>query len=167
MGAPAHNLMIDWETLGTSEDALVLSVGLILFDQEIELGDDYMEFSIPHQIYEGRTLDPKTVAWWHRMNRNEFLRLLGGCCNTLDDFRKIMHNDYPYDNTYVWSRGYMDFAILNHVLVKPYPYYAFRDVRTLDSLFSVEQAANKHNALLDCRNQVKYVQQCMRYCRGE
>jgi hypothetical protein len=163
---PKH-LMIDWETLGTAEDSIVLSVGLILFDQHKELMDDYMEFKIPHQIYEGRTMDPKTVSWWKRMNPEEFRRLVEGGCNTLDEFRKIIHADYPYDNTYVWSRGYMDFAILNHVLVRPYPYYAFRDVRTLDSIFTVAQAANKHNALLDCRNQIKYVQACMEFANGK
>ena len=163
-----EHLMIDFETLSVAEDAVILSVGLILFDQHTEIRDDYMEFKVGPQICEGRTVDPLTVAWWNQMNPEELSRLVNGGCNSLAEFRKIMHADYPYNNTYVWSRGYMDFAILNNLLLpKPYPYYAFRDVRTLDSIFTVEQAANKHNALLDCRNQVEYVQQCMRYCRGE
>jgi len=154
----SRNIMVDFETLGTSEDSLILSAGLLIFDTNSVLGENYWEFDTRTQIYDGRTVDPRTVAWWKKTNPQELLRLLDYGEELLVTLTDTLRQDYPFKNTYVWSRGYMDFAILNSLLgANAYPYWAHRDVRTLD-IFGMKKGESTHNALEDCRVQTRYVQ---------
>jgi len=163
MDTPSR-LMVDFETLGTNEDAVILSVGLIPFS-ETEISDGhYMEFNVLDQIAAGRSVSRSTQEWWIKTNQDEFLKLLNSgsyhlseVSHTLDEIGKIDE---------VWSRGCMDFHMLNHITGSRFPFYKARDVRTLDTFYSWK-GKNKHNAYDDCLNQIEHFQKVMNDFRKE
>lgn len=66
---------IDLETLGTNEDAVILSLGAVVFNiNEVDSIEDletenrifYAKFELGSQVAAGRTIDPDTVMWWMR-----------------------------------------------------------------------------------------------------
>lgn len=162
------DLMIDFETLDTSADAVVLSVGIIVFDPtnaEI-IRTFYLEFDVADQVEEeGRRISSSTIEWWLKTNPVEFLRLLSEGGNYLDFLRselKDITSSYPIRK--IWSRGHMDFEILCNICPGHFKYYQHADVRTLDALGFKMGKENNHNALDDCRNQLDYVTEVMSIC---
>jgi len=149
--------MIDFETLGTKEDAVVLSVGIIKFILDKPEMDEYSywEYSVSSQIAQGRTVDKNTVQWWLRTNPIEFHRLCTRSQGWLLDPKWLKHNVQN-----VWSRGCMDFHILQHLTGDYYRYHQHRDVRTLD-IFGKKMLKNSHNALDDAKNQLEYVRRVL------
>jgi len=150
--------MVDFETIGTSKDAVVLSVGLVLFNRYtcLEYDEQYEEFDIAEQIFRKRTVDPSTVSWWLKKDPVEFHRLLlHGQSNPYDYLGEVLDGQ---DFKYVWSRHQMDFDILNSLLPTPLEYWRFRDVSTLD-YFKKMGRGNTHNALDDCLNQLQHLRE--------
>lgn len=162
------SLMIDFETLGVSRDSVILSGAAICFRGEEILSDSYEEFRVLEQIYEGSTIDPETIAWWKKKNPEEFYRLLfNQSVSTVGAWisATIYGVQQKGEIKEVWSRGHMDFEILNYHLRNPLEYYVFRDVRTLDSLGIAKMKKNSHNALEDCKNQLEYLMEIKRKCQ--
>jgi len=152
------DLMCDFETLGTSKDAVVLSVGLVLFNRTTcDVYDKvYEEFDVPLQIYKERTVDPATVSWWLKTDPLELKRLL--IHGSGDPYEFIVDSLASMDFKYVWSRHPMDFDILQTFY--PLDYWMFRDVATLDT-FMKAPTENTHNALEDCLNQVNHLREVL------
>lgn len=150
------DIMCDFETLGTSKDAAVLSVGLVLFHREsCNVYDElYEEFDVPLQIFQERTVDPATVQWWLKTDPLELKRLL--VHGSGDPYEFIVDSLASMDFKYVWSRHPMDFDILSTFV--PIDYWRFRDVATLDT-FMKAPIKNTHNALDDCLNQVHHLRE--------
>jgi len=62
---PAHNIIIDLETLSTAPDAAILSVGAIAVDVDrMRICDDFYSAINPKQDAWGRKTDPRTLKWW-------------------------------------------------------------------------------------------------------
>lgn len=58
------DLMVDIETLGTTPDALILSIGAVFFDRETrELGPTFHQHILPSTDRDGQ-IDADTVMWW-------------------------------------------------------------------------------------------------------
>lgn len=152
-------LMVDFETLGTRENSVLLSCGMVLFDQEKVLREGYTEFDVASQKDMKRKIMQSTVDWWKKTDNNEYIRLVYQDGMNLDDWvkrtRKSLWETKP---RVVWTRGSMDFLILSNLFgEKTMPFWKHRDVRTLDE-FGFKQKDNPHNALEDCLNQIEYVQ---------
>lgn len=157
-GKPEVHMMVDFESLGVSRDSVVLSCGIVLFDLTGKIHKEvYIEFLLAQQIADGRTINPSTVAWWQRTDKDELLRL---CSDELPHKRGTLFLNTNIEGILrdfkvkkVWSRGPLDFEMLNDLIEKPFPYWVQADVRTLD-IFPVKFPTNSHNALQDCRNQI-------------
>lgn len=156
-----EHVMIDIETLGTSTDCIVLSVGAVYFDEN-GLGEEiYQVFDTSSQFKKGRKIDPQTLSWWsHQMtpmplkvDPNEsvpyhLLRLMG----------------FIREGTKVWALGpTFDMVILESLfkdfdLQAPWKFWNVRDVRTVVELFpECRKTINNHNALDDAKNQAEWV----------
>lgn len=150
--------MLDFETLGTKENSVLLSSGLCIFNRDTgEIIDyDYEQYDICEQIVEGLIVEPETVQWWRDTNKKELSRLLqdgySNPCVYLPEIFQRLKGSYKH----IWTRGCMDAHILSYH-VPGIPYWVFKDVRTLDGLTDIKMSKNNHNALEDCRNQVAYV----------
>lgn len=58
------NISLDFETLGLGENAVLLSLGAVVFDPATgELGGQFYG-NIDPRLQPGRDIDPSTVLWW-------------------------------------------------------------------------------------------------------
>lgn len=170
MGAAECSLVCDFETLGVSRDSIVLSGAAICFQGDKILWKQYAEFDVLEQIYQGGLIDKQTVDWWKRTDLTEFDRLIfDSQSHNLHEWVSLAKSSIDSHDLKIkefWSRGHMDFEIFNYHLQNPLEYYVFRDIRTLDSLKLAKMKPNEHNAMRDCENELEYLQEVLRICRG-
>jgi hypothetical protein len=161
-------MMVDFETLATTGDAVVLSVGIVFFNRETGdiIEEMYNEFDIISQLIAGRVVSPETHRWWLKTDKEEFANLLSGSnkdnlgsvCIEIEDRIQL------YNVQKIWSRGCMDFHILSS-LIEGIPHYMAADTRTLD-VFEKMDKKNNHYALRDARNQVEHVMKVLNAYKG-
>ena len=175
----AH-LMIDIETLGTTPDALILTVAAQSFDP---VGDGYYNQSYYARVDFDSQLDRKiedgTLKWWATQNsmaREEAFpeddrKPLE---QVLDELGKLI-----WQSSAIWANGpTFDMTILEHAYKSykkplPWQYYRVRDARTVymlksdSAVLSNSQVTDvnrpaSHHALDDCRRQIDLLQQTLR-----
>lgn len=163
--------MIDLETLGTTADAVIISVGAVKFDLEAGQIDEqgfYGSVSIESNLEKGRRIDEDTLLWWlkqpaaaQQVFREEKLPLE----QTLIDLSYWLGDD----DWVVWSKGpSFDIAMLEHAyrsfgLTSPWAFWNTRCVRTYMDLpgakgVTAPDEGVAHNALSDAYKQAKTVQ---------
>lgn len=163
------DIMIDLETLGTSPDCPVISIGAIAFDIEKKvLGPTfYAVLDTEQQINDGRKVDGSTLKWWlsqsdaakkvFKENPAEVKTAL----NFLVEFVK------QWPKVKVWGNGStFDITIMEnlfkHYGVKcPWRYNDIMDLRTFKRFCAggerIIKSGTAHNALDDARSQAQYV----------
>ena len=160
------NVVIDFETLGTTADCVVLSLGAVTED-----GDSfYVVFDSNMQTT--RKISPATLAWWEAQTPEARDVLTesrhGDCCTPEDGVKgfiswlKIIMGD---DEAVVWSLGGdFDIAIINHIMgeagIEPcWKYWNTRCLRTLGALYPQVKRpkTNNHNALDDAKNEMEWL----------
>lgn len=159
------NLMLDFETLGSQPNAVVLSLGAVLFDYQNIKAEKEWFFDAKAQI-KSRCIDGETLAWWLKQGDGFASLFAKGsanptpmltCLNELSAMAK--------DAKAIWSNG-ADFDIpivLNLYsqfrLEAPWKFWQHRCYRTLKLEFNCERDQpknpNKHDALSDARHQAK------------
>ena len=170
------NIMIDIETLSTSPNALVLSVGMVLFD-EINMFD---KIHIKNRISTATgDVSKETAIWWMKQSdeaRKAITEHQKGVIempeyNLVQELRDILCTSSVKT---IWSQGSFDQNIIENLMLRngvdkqhlP-KYYMWRDLRTIRKLLHVENEAKAevaHNALEDAVAQVKTLQAiCKQY----
>jgi|AntDeeMinimDraft_6_1070357.scaffolds.fasta_scaffold03534_6 DNA polymerase III epsilon subunit-like protein len=174
----SRDIMIDLETLGTSADAIILSIGAVRFDLEAGTVTDpegaggfYTELDITDQQDYERRISASTLQWWMGQSKEAqsvfepdapkqtLYSALSNLC------RWIAPDKHA---TYVWSNGAdFDLPMLVHAytalnLVLPWEPYAGRCYRTYKSLpgaraVAVPRLGLHHNALDDAVFQAQHV----------
>ena len=161
-------LMIDLETLGTSNKAHVLSLGVAFFDNEKVHRSAHMLISPEGQ--EERERSYSTVMWWLKQASENPEAAKGvtegerlAVANALWSLSRMITEHQP---TEVWANSpTFDCAILRDLygqfaLDTPWPFWAERDFRTLKSLTGGIVPAFEgvqHNAEADAVYQAKCV----------
>lgn len=176
----AH-LMIDIETLGTTPDALILTVAAQSFDP---VGDGYYNQSYYARVDFDSQIDRKiedgTLQWW--ANQNSLVREEAFAEDdrkpldqVLDELGKLI-----WKSSAIWANGpTFDMTILEHAYKSykkplPWQYYRVRDARTVYMLKPDSAASSNtritdvnrpasHHALDDCRRQIDLLQQTLRH----
>ncbi len=160
-----NHAMIDLETMGTAQDTVVMSCGLVMFSPEegtiSETNRDHIVLNVQSQLDAGRTITGDTLKWWLRQspeavagwNRAEEQ------CLTLQNFLEELRAIWKmYDARYVWGHGAtFDISILENMykyggLGTPWKFWDVRDTRTLFHLTGVKPnraEGTHHNALDD------------------
>lgn len=166
------HLMVDLETLGTSPDAAVISIGAVKFDLDSDTIDDdgfYASISIESNLVAGRRIDEDTLLWWLQQSKAaqavffEPKEALGSALESFADWLE-------HDKRYVWSNG-ADFdlpilahAFRSHGMDVPWQFWNSRCVRTYKNLPcaalvpKAKEQGIKHNALHDAVAQARLVQ---------
>lgn len=168
----ARHGMIDLETMATTPDCVVLTLGAVKFypdsldepDQEL-----YFRLELDTQVEKGRVIDESTLEWWgnqdqeaqdeafgeeNRVDTREALEQLRKWCMGLDT---------------IWGQGYgFDLTILENLyrtydMPVPWKFYQVKDSRTLFGIMPKDprkqlDQTGKHNALSDAYFQAKGVQ---------
>lgn len=166
-----NHLMIDLETLGTSADSVVLSVGAVKFDLESDAIDGrgfYGSVSIDSNLEAGRRIEEDTLLWWLKQPaaaQTVFFEDKLSLEQVLIDL-----SDWLGDNKWiVWAKGpSFDISMLEHAyrrfgMPPPWEFWNTRCVRTYMALpgakgIKASTEGLKHNALSDAYEQVKTVQ---------
>jgi DNA polymerase III epsilon subunit-like protein len=164
--------MIDFETLGTNADSVIMSIGAVKFDLNSDRMDDagfYASISIESNLAAGRQLNEDTLLWWLRQTdaaQEVFFEPKQELSAALDSFSEWWASSHS--STRIWSNGAdFDIPMLSHAYRHygwdtPWEFYNSRCVRTYKSLPGVKGITvpntQKHNALSDAIAQVRLVQ---------
>lgn len=169
------NIMIDLETLGTDDDAVVLSIGAVFFDPRAGLGNTYERaIKIQKQIDMGRTITGDTFLWWIRQKddaRNDLSEKMNIALEieeVMVEFANFVADNGPGPRKLKpWGNGStfdvtMIQSLMNSVKVKvPWVFYNIRDLRTFREYVAnnekVEASGIKHSALGDAISQATFV----------
>ena len=166
------DIMIDLETLATSPDATILTIGAVKFDP---FGDDvnepscqkfYVRVDLDSCDRLGLVVNDDTVAWW--ANQSQEAQDEAFNPDNRIDIVDAMHQLYKFcwGAKRVWSHGAaFDVVICEHIfkkIQKAVP-WSFWEVRCTRTLFDIGINPNrppvlKHHALEDAWNQAVGVQ---------
>ena len=163
------HLMIDLETLATTPNAAILTIGACKFDPTAtDVHSTYYErIVLETQEDYGRVINEDTLAWWSQQDKQIQEDAFGEGTDRID-LRDAMKKLYTFGlgTTNVWSHG----AIFDVVIIEDicrslqqavtWKFWEVRDTRTLFDLADVSvRIEGKHNALTDAVAQAKAVQQ--------
>ena len=166
------DVMIDFETLDTSPNAVVVQIGAVEFDRTTgEIGREFkVNVDAQSAVNSGATLNASTVEFWLNQSNEARASILASpkipIYKAFDDLNKFLSNC-----KYIWSHATFDFVILcqtlNRLHIKPnFSYRSARDIRTLVDLSgggtTAAREGTHHDALDDCRFQVKYCVEMMK-----
>lgn len=174
------NIMIDIETLGTSSNSVILSIGAVEFDNE-NLGAEFEIFIDPESCTDhGLVIDASTVMWWMVQSdeaRGELLKRKGV---TLDEAILQLHQAFDWKGKQVWCNGAdFDFPIIASAckavgILEPWQYWSKMDYRTLKNLLPKKtygelkvDATVKHSALADAKAQALTTINILKFLGGE
>jgi len=164
------DMMIDIETLGTRDDAIVVSIGAQLFDATTgELGNFfYQKLNFQDQINLGRKPTEATIQWWLEQTLEAQAVFQEKGENTKDVLLKFYYFCKEVPGLRAWGNGpSFDLTILE-TLFRTFGYedipWDFRRVRCLRTFreyiydgYDLEREGIYHHALDDCKHQIKIV----------
>ncbi len=165
--------MIDLETMGTSHDAAIIQIGACYFNRETgEIGNTFFSnVDLNSELESGFEVDGSTIMWWLGQSEEARKSLFSqpiGTNTTILHFLSLFLDGAAN----IWSHATFDFVILtNHYKkldMKPtFHYRTARDLRTLVDLANITskkypREGVHHNALDDCKYQVKYATACLK-----
>jgi len=164
----AKHLMVDLETLATTPNAAILTIGAVTFDpNSTRIYDEfYRRIEMESLDALDTYIDDGTLEWWSKQDQaaqDEAFDPEGRepIQSVLEDFYK-----FCMGSTRFWSHGAaFDIVILEYYfrkINKPFP-WNFWDVRDTRTIFDLGldpemPQANKHNALEDAKRQAIGVQ---------
>lgn len=173
------HIMVDLETLGTTADAVILSIGAVRFDLDSDEIDDagfYAGISIDSNLELKRRVQEDTLLWWLKQNdaaQSVFHEPKQTLANSLDELADwIATPDH-----FMWSNGAdFDLPMLAHAYSQihselPWKFWNSRCMRTYKGLpqaknVNVPRQGTHHNALHDAIHQARQVQAIQRALTG-
>lgn len=163
------NIMLDLETLGTTADSVIVSIGAVYFD-ETGLGTEiYIPINIESSLTAGRKVTAGTLRFWFAQSKeaqdSTFASndIAPSLASALESFRKFVFLAGDTKVT-VWGMGSdFDCAMLADTytamgMTLPWKYSSARCFRTLRALYpevapDEARAGVYHNSLADAKTQ--------------
>lgn len=156
------HVMIDLETLGTSSDSVILSIGAVKFDPTTcTLSDNglHLVLATADQQTKGRHVDQDTVDWWNKQSQEARLSWDIPDRQKLDPRAVLMQfTEWFKGARFIWSHGSVfDVMLMESIMdmygvTVPWKFWYIRDTRTLYDIAGVgpdRGAGTRHNALDD------------------
>lgn len=166
------DVMIDLETLGTTPDAAILSIGAVLFDPRGEpVGEDCPRlYCVLDYAGQDRRIDDATVTWWKQQSA-EARREVFEPVEAVDIKRALsLLGNFFGQSGCVWSQGasfdvvLLEDAYRQHNMRIPWKFWNVRDTRTCYDMAGDTEIrsgeAVDHIAWLDALKQAQRVQRC-------
>ena len=163
------HLMFDLETWGTAPGSALRSIGAVVFDMQTgETGEEFYCNIESGTKWDGLVRDPSTEAWWAKQSKAAQKALEVDKVPLYDATQRFDRFCAKNGVTRWWSQGANFDPVLWEAACKaiktrvPWKYYQCRDTRTLYDLAefntdTIEREGTYHNALDDCKHQVKCV----------
>ena len=164
----ARHLMVDLETLATSPDAVILTIGAVTFDPASNKIFDKLYYRVDVDSCDrlGMVVDDATIEWWSKQAANVQTEAFAEdnrvpIEEVIEKFHKFAWNCDAF-----WSHGAtFDLVILDCYYrklnkVPPWNFWQIRDTRTLFDLGYDPEMPKEglHNALEDASRQAVGVQ---------
>lgn len=149
-----RHLMIDLETLGTTRNAVVLSIGATIFDPTKEGTIDtlYLKVDIEEQTETyNRVISEETLNWWSTQSPDAILEAMGdddriSYREALEKVRKFAWGcDRVWANGSVFDIPIMEDCFNDLEMPVPWQFYNIRDCRTIYELANVSLKDKKYN----------------------
>ena len=169
------HLMVDLETLATTPNAAVLTIGACTFDpMSNEICKQFYEkIDIESQEPLERHIDNNTLEWWGKQDPKIREEALGDNDRvSVNELLKQL-NKFTVGCSELWCQGPLfDYAILEHLykqMGQPFPwnFWQIRDSRTVFSMMPQDPRKaiqeELHNALADCYYQAKCIQSTFKH----
>lgn len=166
------DIMIDLETLNTTPDSTILTIGAVKFDpfgseiKEPKMDSFYVKVDLDSCDRIGLTTNDDTIAWWANQSKEaqEAAFDPDGRISIEDAFAQLYK--FCWGAKRVWANGScFDIIICEHVFRKigraiPWSFWEVRDVRTAFDLGINPQRppVKAHHALEDAWNQAVGIQ---------
>jgi len=159
------NVMVDLETLGKNSNAVIISLGAVIFNESRITGSFYRKIDAQSCVDAGLKMDVSTIMWWMEQSdaaRAEFKNTKSSLTETLLDFSEW----FPKEAC-LWGNGAtFDNVILGNAydslrFERPWQFWSDRCYRTVKALYpqvSADPFAGvAHNALDDARHQALHL----------
>lgn len=162
--------MIDLETMGTTSNCAIVSIGVVLFDPRkgvLKGGTFYSELDWKNQ---GRKIDKSCYYEFWKKQPKQVRKQLKGEENLEDALIRL--SEFLPKGVKVWGNGpTFDISFLEHaydslLLDVPWKFWNIRDCRTILDMYKSKRGEigyygfadeNNHNALDDAINQARKV----------
>jgi hypothetical protein len=167
------DIMIDIESLNTTPDCVILTIGAVLFDprgqgiiSKIEIRPTIEDQT---EIY-NRSINDATLEWWGKQSPEAIEEAMGdqGRVSFSDAMKQLY--DFCWNHGKPWSHGApFDIVVMEHAwrqlgLRSPWSYGDVRDTRTLFDITGVSlrdkkyKTSTTHKAVEDAEHQAIVVQ---------
>lgn len=183
------DFILDFETLGKSDDSILLSVGILAIPENLNqnyniehllIKSYYNKIDREEQISLGRTIDKETLEWWKLQGSSAKQVLnnenLVSCTTVYNDIVNFFSKYNFNKSSNIYSRGLIDqrwWQSFCKMLKKDdiLPFYQWRDTRTLldilvgnpNGIIQIPSTIVKHNAVHDCCLDFYRIQNAMGY----
>jgi hypothetical protein len=170
----AQHIMIDIESLDTTPDCVILTIGVVLFDpkgtgiiERLELRPTVEDQT---EIYD-RSINEDTLRWWSEQSPEALEEALGDNGRMpLKECMEILYK-FCWNRDAVWSNGAsFDVVVMENAFRQtsdkpnpiPWPFWSIRDTRTLYDIAGVKLKdgghTTSHKAVEDAERQAIVVQ---------
>lgn len=162
-----NDVMLDLETLGNGKNKCIIQIGACYFDRETaEIGKTFkMNVSANSHVSYGAELDADTVYWWLNQPKQAQESILVEPRVHIDQAINEL-NEFLAPAKAIWSHATFDFVTIQETFkqlgIKPlFHYRVARDLRTIVdagrvTVNKIPREGVHHDALDDCKYQVKY-----------
>ena len=165
--------MIDIETLATTPEAVVLSVGGVKFDpytnEEPHTFFD-AKLDIDAQTELGRDVDQGTIEWWGKQSQEiQDIAFAEEGRVQINDFATSL-NKWLVGCEQIWCQGpQFDMVIIENLYKQinihtNWAYWQIRDSRTVFSLMAVDPRKGVQEALHSAVDDAKWQAKCLQTC---
>ena len=151
--------IVDIETLSTADDARILQISAIKYDDKYNVIDTFNMY--PDEHIDQCWIDENTVKWWMTGDRAAMYN------HIVSQEREWMFEVLNQFRNFIWSKWSVwanspsfDLRILWHAFKKfginDIEYWRHMDIRTIKSYIPIK-IKNDHDSLNDCINQLEIV----------
>jgi hypothetical protein len=162
------NVMLDLETLATTPDATILTIGAVPFCTEtLKISEDvfYVKVELENQ---DRAISARTAAWWDEQTDEAKKEAFEGNRVSLDNALKAFSLWFSGvgSDVKIWGNGAtFDVSIMEDAYRRdktPWKFWNVRDMRTIVDFDRLNTdrpifKGEKHSALADAKHQAEYV----------
>lgn len=167
-----QELSLDWETLGTDPNTVVISIGACFFDIETgTIGETfYRTIDVDSQVKDGRTITGDTLKWWmgqadgaKKVFAEDALPIRTTMLQFEEWLSKNKRGDIkPWGNGATFDVSIAENLFKQYEIKCPWIFWNVNDLRTFRRFVANNEKVPRtegihHNALSDAINQAKYV----------
>lgn len=156
--------MLDLETMGTSSNSAILSIGAVDFDRDLGIiSKFYRTIDLQNSLDHGFEINGATIYWWLKQSDEARATLTDKRTRvTIKEALKDFQEFIGKGNLQMWGNGSdFDNVILTNAFKRfkvqdPWPFWSNRCFKTIKSSFKsvyLPRLGEHHNALDDAEHQ--------------